>query len=165
MVVGWGTDNVLVATLDHQQMAILNARDKLHALTALPFVDGLGQCLVQVFYQHISILRLQISAVVSDYLAVFQRDDVTANGHIVVGHLVAYRCSLQGSASFIYLVQVIAENSRVGHFRPRWKSFRNRHQSACTSLASQSVHVFRTRILQQRLVSQACHLMVGHSVA
>ena len=42
MVVGWGTDDMLVAAFDDQQMTILDACDELHTLTALSFVDGLG---------------------------------------------------------------------------------------------------------------------------
>ena len=48
MVVGWCTDDVLVATLDDQQMAVLNTADEFDALATLTLVDGLGEVLVQV---------------------------------------------------------------------------------------------------------------------
>ena len=107
MIMGWGTDDVFVTALDNQQMAILDAGDKLHALAALPFVDGLGQCLVQVFYQHIGILRFQISSVMGNDLAISQCDDITADGEVIICHLIADAGSFQRSASFINFIQII----------------------------------------------------------
>ena len=112
---GWGTDDMFVSSFDHQQMTILNTCNELHPFTAFSFVDGLGQFIVQILNQYISILCLQVSSIMCDDLAVLQRDDITANGKVIIGHLVADRCSLQGSTTFIYLIQVVAENGGVGH--------------------------------------------------
>ena len=164
MIVGWGTDDVLIAALDHQQMAILDASDESHAFTALTLVDGLGQRLVQIVYQHAGILRFQIAAVVRDDLVVFYRDDITADGKVVLRHLVAYRCSLQGAATFVHLIQIIAQNSRIGHLRSGRESLGHRHQSSTAAFACQLVHHGFMGILQQRLPPKFRNRQVRHSI-
>ena len=104
MVVGWCTDDVLVATLDDQQMAVLNTADEFDALATLTLVDGLGEVLVQVIYQHAGIFCLQIATVVCDDFPILKSDDIAADGKVVVSHFIAYRCSLQGSATFVNLI-------------------------------------------------------------
>ena len=71
--------------------------------------------LVQIVNQHAGIFRFQIPTVMRDNLSVFQRDDIAADGKVIIGHLVADRCSLQGSTTFIYLIQVVAENGGIGY--------------------------------------------------
>ena len=116
MVVGWGTYNVLITALDNQQMAILNAGDELHTLAALAFVNGVGKVFVEVINQYACILSLQITPIVGDNLAIFEGDDVTADGKIVVCHFVTNAGSLQRTATFVHLVQVISQNGCVCHF-------------------------------------------------
>ena len=65
-------DDMLRATPDDQQVAVLYAADELHALAALLFVDGLCQLLVQVVYEHAGVVRLQVSAVVGYYFPIFK---------------------------------------------------------------------------------------------
>ena len=48
MVVGWGTDDVLGAATDDEEVTVLDAGDKAYALAALLAVDGGGEVLVQV---------------------------------------------------------------------------------------------------------------------
>ena len=89
-------------------MAILNACDELHAFATHSFIDGFGEFLIEIVYQYACILRFQVTAIVGDDLAVGEGDDITADGKVVVGHLVAYRCGLERTTTFIYLIQVIA---------------------------------------------------------
>ena len=90
MVVGWGADDVLVATFDDQQMSVLDAGDELHALTALAFIDGLGEVLIEIIDEHAGVLCLQIATVMGDDLTICERDDITADGEVVISHLIAY---------------------------------------------------------------------------
>ena len=64
MIVGRSTDDVLVATLDDEQMAILDATDELDALAALFLVDGLGESLVEIIDEYAGILRLEVTTIV-----------------------------------------------------------------------------------------------------
>ena len=108
MVVGRGTDDVLVSAFDDQQMSILNACDEFHTLAPFTFVDGFSQRLVQIVYQYAGIVCLQIAAIVRNDLAVVKRDNVATDGKVIVGHFVTYRCCLQRAATLIYLIQVVA---------------------------------------------------------
>ena len=157
-------DNVLVATLDDKEVTVLDAGDELHAFTTLALVDGLGQCLVEVLDEHVGILGLKVTAVVGDNLAVLQGDDVTADGEVVVGHVVADAGCLQGTAAFIDLVEVVAENGGVGNFRTRGESFGYRDQTATASFTCQTVHHGLVSMLQWCLAIQPFHSVVGHSV-
>ena len=94
MIMGWGTDDILITTFDDKQMAILNASDKLYSLTTLTFIDGFCEILIQISDEYVSILGLEISSVMGDDLTVFESDDITANGKIIICHLVTYRSSL-----------------------------------------------------------------------
>ena len=165
VIVGWGTNNVLRAPFDDQQVAILDACNELHPLASLTFVDGLGQLLVQVFDEYVGILRFQIASVVGDDLAVFQRDDVTAYGHIVVSHIVAYGGCLQWSATFIHLVQVVPQDGCVGHFAARREPLGHCDESPCAPFTCQLVHHGFACILQQCLTSQSLNGQVSHSVS
>ena len=89
-------------------MAILNTCDEFHALAALTLIDRFGQRLVQIVYQYAGITCLQVAAIVRNDLAVVKGDDVAADGEVIVGHLVAYRCSLQRASTLIHLIQVVA---------------------------------------------------------
>ena len=70
-------------------MAILDARDKLHDARILA-----GEFLVQIFDEYISVLRLQVAAVVGYDDAVVYIDDVAAQGEIVRTHLITDAGSL-----------------------------------------------------------------------
>ena len=87
---GWSADDVFRATLNHQQMTILDASNELHPFAALSFINGLGEVLIQVFYQHIGIFCLQITTVMRDNLSISQCDDITADGKVIICHLIAY---------------------------------------------------------------------------
>ena len=165
MIVGRSTDDVLVATLDDEQMAILDATDELDALAALFLVDRLCQCLVEIVDENACILGLEVTTVMRDDLSVFECDDITADGEIIGLHLVTNRSCFQRTASFIDLVEVIAQDGGVGYLGPRGKTLGNGNQTACTACLCQAVHVFRTCILQKGLPAKAVDLMVGHAVA
>ena len=79
-------------------------------------VDGLCEVLVQIVDEHAGIVGLEVTAIVGDYPAVFEGDDVTADGEVVGTHLVADGGCFQGTAAFVDFVQVIAEDSGVGYF-------------------------------------------------
>ena len=164
MIVRRGADDVLVAALDDEQMAILDARDELHALAAFTLVDGLGQMLIEILDQHVAVLRLQITAIVSDNLTVFQRDDIAANGKVIVGHLIAYRCSLQRATSFVHLIQVVAENSRICHLGAWRESLGHRDEPSATTVAGQLVHHRLTGILQEGLPAETLDGKISHSI-
>ncbi len=68
MIVGRSTDDVLVATLDDEQMAILDATDELDALAALFLVDGLGESLVEIIDEYAGILRLEVTTIVASVM-------------------------------------------------------------------------------------------------
>ena len=129
-------------------MTILDTRDKLHAFTALPFVDGFGQLLVQIVYQHTGIIRLKIATIMGDDLAVSQRDDVTTDGEVVVGHLIADRSSFKRTTTLVDFIQVVTQNRRIGNLAARRKSFGHRNQSSTASFLRQLVHHRLMGILQ-----------------
>ena len=52
MIMGWGADDVFRATLDHQQMTILDASDELHPFAALSFINGLGEVLIPDYHRY-----------------------------------------------------------------------------------------------------------------
>jgi hypothetical protein len=81
-------------------MAILNTRDELNPFTAKVFV--------QVFDEYIGIGSLQVATIVGDDFAVFYRNDITADSHIIVSHIVADAGSFQWTATFIHFIQVVA---------------------------------------------------------
>ena len=116
MIMGWGTHDVLGAAFNHQQMAILDASDELHTFAAFPLIDGLSQFLIQIFNQDIGIVGFQITPIMCDNLAISQCDDITADGEIVICHLIADTGSLKRSASFINFIQIITQNRGIGHF-------------------------------------------------
>ena len=86
MIVGWGANNILVATLDNEQMAILNATDELDSIIA--------KMLVQIVNQYAGIVRFQIATIMRDNFAIVNRDNITTNSKVVVLHLIANRSSL-----------------------------------------------------------------------
>ena len=132
MVVGWGTDDVLVAALDDEQMPILDTCDEPHAVVA--------KVAVQVFHQLVGVFGRQMAAMMVFDAPVGQTDDVAAYGHVVGLHLVADGGGFQGAASFIHLVKVVAHDGGVGHFRPRRESFGHRDEAACAPIAGKQVH-------------------------
>ena len=145
-------------------MAILDATDELHPFAALALVDGLGQRLVQIVDQHAGILRLQVTAVMGDDLAIFKGDDVTAYGEVVGLHVVADAGSLQRSAALVHLVQVVAQDGGVGHLTARRESFRHGDESARAAVLCEKVHHGLVGSLQQRFATQSLHGVVGHSI-
>ena len=157
MVVGRVAHDVLRTALDDQQVAVLDARDELHPVGT--------QFLVQVLYQLVGILRLQVTSVVRDDAAVFERDDVAPDGEVVVGHFIAYAGGLQWSAAFVYLVQVVSHDGRIGHLASRGEPFGNGNQPSRAALARQHVHIGLVGVLQERLSPESFNGMVGHSVA
>ena len=100
---------MLVAALDDEQVAVLDAGYQLHALVA--------ERLVQRQDEPGAFLGGQMPSVVVHDAAVGQRDDVAAHGHVVGAHLVAYRGGLEWPAALVHLVEVIAQDGGVGHFR------------------------------------------------
>ena len=70
MIMGRSTDDVLVATLDDEQMAILNAADELDTLAALFLVDGLGEVLIEIIDEYAGILRLKVATIMCDDLSI-----------------------------------------------------------------------------------------------
>ena len=121
--------------------------------------------MVEVCYELAGILCFQVAAIMGDYFSVFQGDDVTADGEVVVRHLVAYAGSLQGSTSFIHLVEVVAQDGCVGHFRTGREAFGHCDEASCAPFACQHVHIFRSCILQECLIAEAGHLVVSHTVS
>ena len=165
MIVGRSTDDVLVATLDDEQMAILDATDELDTLATLLLVDGLGESLVEIIDEYAGILRLEVTTIVGDNLAILESDDIAADSEVIGLHLVTNRSCFQRTASFIDLVEVIAQDGGVGYLGPRGKTLGNGNQTACSACLCQAVHVFRTCILQKGFSAKAVDLMVGHAVA
>ena len=148
MIMGWGADDMLRAALDDQQMAILDTSDEFYTLASLTFIDGFSKVLIQIFDEYIGILGLKITTVVSDNLAISECDDITADGKVVVSHLVANRGCLEWTTSFVYLIQIIAKNSGISYLRSWRESLRNRNQSSTATFTSQLVHHGLMGILQ-----------------
>ena len=111
MVVGWGACHVLVATSYYKQVSVLYALDEHHTVVA--------QLLVQQVDELLAVVGSKVSAVVVLYLAVGNADDVAAQGEVVGSHVVAYRSGFQWSATFIYLVHVIAKYGGISHLAAR----------------------------------------------
>jgi len=95
---------VLGSTFDDQKVTVLYTCDKLHQFTTGFLVDGFCQLFVEVLNEDFGIFCLQIATVMRDNLTVFQCDDVTAYGKVIVSHFVSYGSSLQRTSTFIYLV-------------------------------------------------------------
>ena len=134
-------------------MAVLYATDKLHTLATFSLIDGFSKVLVEIVNELAGIFRFEVSSVMRDDFPVFQRDDVAANGKIVVCHVVAYARSFQRSAAFIDLVEVVTQNGSIRHFGTGRKAFGNGDETSTASLTGQSVHIGRLCVLQQCLVS------------
>jgi hypothetical protein len=165
MVVGWGTNNILRASLDDKQVTILNTGDELDALTALFAVDGGCQFTIQIIYELGSILGLQVAAIMGNDFPIGYADDVTAQGQVVIGHLIAYAGCLKGTPPFIDLTEVVTQNGGVGHLRPRGEPFGNGDEPAAASLACQTVHHGFVGSLQGSASLKAGNGVVCHAVA
>ena len=134
-------------------MAVLYATDKLHTLATFSLIDGFSKVFVEIVNELAGIFRFEVSSVMRDDFPVFQRDDVAANGKIVVCHVVAYARSFQRSAAFIDLVEVVTQNGSIRHFGTGRKAFGNGDETSTAPLTGQSVHIGRLCVLQQCLVS------------
>ena len=71
MVVRRSTDDVLVASLNDQQMSVLNTRDEPDTLTTLFRIDGGGKFFIQIINEYAGIICFQITTVMSYNLTVF----------------------------------------------------------------------------------------------
>ena len=138
-------------------MTILNAANELNPVVA--------EVLVEVVYEHPSIFRLQVAAVMGNYLSVLYCYQVTAQRQVVGFHFVAYACRLQWSSSFVHLVKVVAENCCVCYFRARRETLGDCDESSTASFACQHVHHGFVGILQRSLSAQTFYGVVSHSVA
>ena len=61
---------------------------------------------------------------------------------------IAYGSSLQRAAAFVDFVQVIAEDSSIGHFRAWRETFRHGDKTAGASFTGQPIHIIWTGVLQ-----------------
>ena len=157
MVMGWGTYDMLVTSLDDQQVAVLYTSNESHPVTA--------QVFIQIFNEDAGIICFQISPIMGDNLSILQSDDITTDGKVIISHLIAYRSSFQRTASLIYLVKVIAENGSVGNLRTGREALGYSDQPPGTTFLCQLLHVLWTGILQQGLITQSGDRMVCHAVA
>ena len=146
-------------------MAILDTTDELDTLAAFTLVNGFGQSIIQIVDEHTGVFGLEIAAVMGDDLAVFQRDDIAADGKVVVGHIIADAGRLERATAFVDFVQVIAEDGSIGHLAAWRETLGDGYQATTTAFARQTVHIFRTGVLQQGLIAEAGHFVVGHAVA
>ena len=121
--------------------------------------------LVEVCDELAGIICFQVATIMGDDLAVLKGDEVTADGEVVVCHLVAYAGSLQGSATFIDCVEIVTEDGCVGYFRTGREAFGHCDEATCAPFACQLVHIFRSCILQECLITEAGHLVVSHTVS
>ena len=74
--------------------------------------------------------------------------DIASQSEIFGLHVVADASGLKRSSAFIDFVEIITENCSVGNLRTWQEAVGDGHQSACASLASQSVHIWSVGVLQ-----------------
>lgn len=115
-------------------------------------------------HEHCSVLCREVSAIVSDDLAIAYTDDIQAQRKVFGCHVVTDACSLQRSAAFVHLVLVVAKDGTVGNFGAREEPVGDCHQASCAAFACQHVHIRRVSILQERLATEALHGMVCHAI-
>ena len=147
---------MLVTTLYHQQVTILNACDKPHPVVAQLFVQG--------FYQDVTFFCGKVSTMMILYRSIGKGDDVTSDCHIVSFHLVSNACSLKRSASFIDLVKVVPHDCSICHLASRTVTIGHSDQPSCLAFLCEHIHIRSVGKLQQCLASKPLHWMVSHSV-
>ena len=94
MVMGWVAYDMFIATLDDQQVTVLNAADELHPFTSLLLIDGFSELFVQIVDKPSCILCLEITSIVGDDLTILECNDITTDGEVVIRHLIADACRL-----------------------------------------------------------------------
>ena len=110
MVMRRSAVDMLVSVLHHQEVAVLDAGNKLDI--RIFFAEGI----VEILDEHIRIFRFQVTTVVGDNLAVLHIDDVAAQCKVGRLQFIADAGSFERSASLVNLVLVIAHDRAVCYF-------------------------------------------------
>lgn len=92
---------MLVATLDDQEVTVLDARNKFDTLVA--------EVLLEILDEQVALLGRQVAAMMIFDLAVLYADEIASHGHVVRLHVVADAGGFEGAAAFVDLMLVISE--------------------------------------------------------
>ena len=156
VVVRTDANNMLVATFDDEQMAVLDAGDKSHTVVAKMFVE--------VFNELCSFSSAEMSSMVVLYLSICNGYDVAPYREVVGPHLITNGCRLKRSASFIDLIKVIAQNGGVGNFRAWCEAIGDGDEASCASALGEHVHIWCIGKLHRSFSSEPLNGMVGHTI-
>ena len=157
MVVGRGAFDALVASLDDQQVPVLDAGIEMNPLAA--------EFLLKETDEDIALFRAQVAGRVVFDFSVFEANQVAADGHIPVFEGNADAGGLERSSSFEDLVLVVAEDGGVGHFAAGMHVIGNRLEQAAASHAGEGIHIRSVCRLQEGLSAQPLVGPVGHAVS
>ena len=131
-VVRGSAGNALVATLNHEQMAVLNTRVEAHAVVTKSCLKRLDE-FVGFFRRNVS-RRVILDAVFCD------ADDVATKGEFTGLEFNTDTCSFERTATFIHFIQIITEHRHIRYLATRMESGRHSHQAPRAPLTCQLVH-------------------------
>ena len=151
------TINLLVASLDDQQMAILHTRMKLHPLIA--------EMLLQVFHQDIGILGRDMTCRMVFQDVAFNAHDVASHRHITRLKLHPNTGGLQRATALVHLREVIAHHGHIGYLASRMKAIGHGDKFPRPTLACQHIHIRSMRVLQKGLITQGGGWPIGHTIS
>ena len=166
-VVRRGAVDVLVASLDLQEMAIGDTREEpdvagVHHTSAVE--RERRQLFVQCPDQFIGLLGRDVAGrMVLDVVAV-QADDVAAHGHLAVFDRYLHGGGFERATSFEYLRHIVAEQSQMSNLRTRLIAFGHGDEPAADALECQTIDMRLAGSLQGCLVTQQLDGLVGGSV-
>ena len=138
-------------------MSVLYAFDKAHTVASKTLVKEVDKLR--------TLISCEMSAVMILYLAVFKADDVAAQGKVTRLHLVANRGCLQGSATLIHLIHIIAKDCGIGYLAAWKKPVGHGCKSTSATNTGKVIHVWGVGILKESFSSESFDGMICHTVA
>ena len=131
-----------------------------------PFYAVRAEFLVEKVNQRTCILCREIAAIMGfDSTVLANADDVAAKSEVERLHLVTDGSGLKRTATFVNLVEVIAEYSGVGNLRTWVIALRNGYEATSTSHLCQHIHVRSLGELQRSLSAEFINGFICHSIA
>ena len=156
-VVRRGATQVLVASLDDKEVAILHTGIEMHALGT--------EFLLKVFYEYVGILCLQTATGVVAQQVAIQGDEVATQGKVVVSEFHANAGGLQRATTLVDQMLVITKDAAIGHLATGMEAICHGAQKATSAHACQTVEIGRMGMLEEGLSTQCLVVPVGHAIA
>jgi hypothetical protein len=139
-VVRRGAVEVLVASADDQQVAVLHSRIEMNVFVA--------QLLLEKADEDVGLFCSDMSCGVVLDDVTFNADDVTPHRHIARFQVDTNIGSLENAPSLINLREVVGEDGEVRHFAAGMKAIGNSLESPVTSLLGKQIHIRCMGMLQ-----------------